>query len=378
MEDWKSSLTLYDKSIEDDDAGLFVNIFRPQLEMPEPDAGDVVIATSIKVQNYRGEVSLITHRSTSLHVYTASKIPKPPKSAKQALGPPLQPKGWVPGDKEHDYVAWLYHSINKDAVPDATTFDSKVNQSRNIRQKFQILSDVKDCQFYDIIGRVIKDPFNQMDKATLWVSDYTENDAFYKFSCDPEDTKDQNGDPCGYITAKSKESSNWPGPYGKRSIQVTCFGLHAEFVSNEVKAGDWVRLRNLQVKYGHNSNNLEGFLREDRSYGSGVQVDILPTDDPENADDHLKAAIRRRKDYEKILKKQQKSIAANQGGKRKADNQGEGNSNQRRAKARAEARAAKFKEIEEHELERQRKKEADLGLNKISMGIRASKITGLC
>ncbi|XXH00084.1 hypothetical protein Hte_006426 [Hypoxylon texense] len=367
--DWKSSLTIYDKSIEHEDTGLLVTIFRPESEMPEPDAGDVVIATSIKVQNYRDEVSLLTHRSTILHVYAASKIPKPPKSAKQALEDPLQPKKWVPGDKEHEYVAWLYHAINKDAVPDATTFDSKVNQSRNLRQKFQILSDVQDGNFYDIIGRVIKDPFNQMDKATLWVSDYTENDAFYKFSYDPEGTsKGQDGDSYGYTTMKSAESSNWPGPYGKRSIQVTCFGLHAEFVSNKVEAGDWVRLRNLHVKYGHNSNNLEGFLREDRGYGvgGGVRVDILPTDDPENADDQLKAAIRRRRDYEKTLKSQRKSLIANQGGKRKGDNQGEGNPKKNAKERRYEQRAAKFKEVEELESKRQSRKEAELGLNKIT------------
>ncbi|KAI1776227.1 hypothetical protein F4818DRAFT_413442 [Hypoxylon cercidicola] len=369
--DWKSSITLYDKSIEDQDAGLVVTIFRPQSKIPEPDAGDVVIASSIKVQSYRGEVSLITHRSTSLHVYAASKIPKPPKSAKQALGPPLKQTKWVPGDKEHEYVAWLYHSIDKDAVPDATTFESRVDQSRNFRQKFQLLSNVQDGQFCDIIGRVIKDPFNQMDKATVWVSDYTENDAFHKFSWDPAGaSKGQDGDPYGYTTLKNTESSNWPGPYGKRTIQVTCFGLHAEYASKEVKAGDWVRLRNLQVKYGHNSNNLEGFLREDRSsYGSGVQIDILlaqgreTTEDRENIDDRLKAAIKRRKDYEKTEKKQKKSLTANQGGKRKA---GGGTTTSKPAKQRrTDIRNAKFKEIDEMELERQRKKEAQLGLNEI-------------
>lgn len=372
MEDWKSALTIYDQTIEHEDAGLVINIFRPLSEMPEPDARDVVVAHSIKVQNYRNEVSLITNHLTSLHVYSAIKIPKPPKSAKQALQPPLGTKKWVPGDKEHEYVAWLYDTIDKGAVPDATAFASRVDQSRNIREKFQLLSNVQEGQFYDIIGQVVKDPFDQLDKATVWISDYTENDAFYKFSWDPEEaTKEKEGDPYGYTTAKNAESSKWPGPYGKRSIQVTLFGMHAELVSKEVTAGTWVRLRNLQVKYGHNSNNLEGFLREDRnSYSSGVRVDVYALDDPDNIDDRLKVAIRRKRDYEKTAKKQQKDIAA-KGFKRKADGQGGAkNSKQRRAEARAAEKAKKFKEIEELESARERRKEEELGINKISMRIR--------
>ncbi|KAI1761443.1 hypothetical protein GGR53DRAFT_505755 [Hypoxylon sp. FL1150] len=367
--DWKSALTIYDKSIEHEDAGLLINVFRPQSAMPEPGARDVVVARSIKVQNYRNEVSLITNRVTSLHVYSALNIPKPPKTAKQALEyTEKKERGWTPGDEEHAYVAWLYHSIDKDAVPDATTFTSRVDQSRNIREKFQVLSNVQEGQFYDIIGRVVKDPFDQMDKATLWISDYTENDAFYKFSWDPEEaSKVKEGDPYGYTTMNNPEASKWPGPYGKRSIQVTCFGLHAEFVNKEVKAGTWVRLRNLQVKYGHNSNNLEGFLREDRySYGSGVQVDIYSLDDPENADDRLKAALRRKRDYEKNAKKQLKSIISN---KRKADGQQEGKLNSRgrrtEKRSKAESKDRKFKEVEELESARVQRKEEELGINKI-------------
>ncbi|KAI0166968.1 hypothetical protein GGR52DRAFT_584823 [Hypoxylon sp. FL1284] len=351
---WKSSLTLFDRSIENEYTGVNVNIFRPKAEMPEPDAGDVVIAHSIKVQNYRGEVSLITHSSTTLHVYSANKIPRPPKSAKDALGAPLQPKRWIPGDKEHEYVAWLYHSINKDDVPDAAAFNIKVDQSRNARQKYQLLKDVQDLQFYDIIGRVVREPYSQIDIATLWISDYTENDQFFEFSSDPTEAPMPQGG-----------TGSWPGPFGKRSIQVTCFGLHAQFALEKVKPGDWVQLRNVQVKYGRNSSNLEGYLREDQSsYGRGIQVDILPVlEDPDNIDDRVKAAIRRRAEYEKSFKRARKSAAANQGGKRKADNQDDAKT--RRKQRRAAERESKFKEIDEMEQERQRKKEAELGLNQI-------------
>ncbi|KAI0834721.1 hypothetical protein F5Y06DRAFT_278247 [Hypoxylon sp. FL0890] len=353
--DWKSALTIYDKSIEDEpDRGLVINIFRPQSEMPEPDAGDIVVIVSAKVQFFRGEVSLITHWSTVIHVYSANEIPNPPKSAKQALKPALRQNDRPPADEVHEYVSKLYHSIDKDAVPDAADFSMQVELSRNFKDKFRTLSQVEDFQFCDIIVNVVKEPFDQMGTTTLWVSDYTENEHFYKFSWDATKISEgQDGDPYGYTTMKSAATNNWTGPYGKRSMQVTCFGPHAEFVIKEVKAGNWVHLRNLQVKYGRNGNNLEGFLREDRTaFQSGLQVDILATDDPDNIDDRLKKAIRRKRDYEKVKKKQQKNFVANEHGK------GGGESKTRRNKKRAPL-TEKFKEIEEKE----REMEAKLGLN---------------
>ncbi|KAI1458905.1 hypothetical protein F4805DRAFT_106459 [Annulohypoxylon moriforme] len=358
--DWKSTITIYDKSIEDEpEKGLPINIFRPQNEMPEPDATDVLVVLSAKLQSYRGEVSLLSHRSTVFHVYSASQIPKPPKSAKQALEAPLRSKDRPPGDPEHEYVAWLYHAVSKDAIPDTDVFSSQVAHSRNFKDKFSSLNDVRDGQFCDTIVNVVRDPFDQMGTTTLWVSDYSENEAFYKFTWNAGDVSEgRDGDPYGYAT-KNVTPSNWAGPYGKRSMQVTCFGIDADFIQKEVKAGDWVFLRNLHVKYGHNRNNLEGFLREDRTaYYSGLKVDILQIDDPETVDGRLKEAIRRKRDYEKLKKQQQKSYAVNENlAKKNAGDLVEGklSSKERRALERAQ----KIKEIDDRERER----EARLGLN---------------
>ncbi|KAI1655599.1 hypothetical protein F4813DRAFT_366624 [Daldinia decipiens] len=365
--DWKSVVTIYDKSIEDEpDKGLVINIFRPELsEIPEPDAGDVVLIIYAKVQSRYNEFSLLSHKSTIIHMYSASKIPRPPKSAKQALLDPVRPSDRRPLDKEHEYVSWLYHSTNKSVIPDAAEFTFQVDQSRNVKDKFKVLSDIQEGQFCDVIVNVIKDPFDQMDKATLWVSDYTENDAFYKFSWDSIDISEgRDGDPYGY-TMKNVTPNTWPGPYGKRSLQITCFGLHGEFVRDEVKAGAWVKLRNLHIKYGHNANNLEGYLREDRSaFNPGVQIDLLSTDDQNNIDQRLKDAIRRKRDYEKAKKSQMKNFAANEsgkgnGGKRKEENQEE---KKRASKLRRmEQRAQKSKWGEEPEPEQ----EAGLDLNEL-------------
>ncbi|KAI1503576.1 hypothetical protein F5X99DRAFT_374806 [Biscogniauxia marginata] len=360
--DWKTTLTIYDKSTEDD-AGLLISIFRPEGEMPRPDAGDVVVIISAKIQLYRGEVSMLSSRSTVIHIYGANEIPKPPKSAKGALRPPCRPNDRPLGDKEHEYVAWLFHSIDKDVIPDAATFDMQVEQSRRSREKFSTLGSVCEGQFCDVIVQVVKEPYDEFDKTTLWVSDYTENDNFYKFSWDgAKISEGRDGDPYGYVNTSIQAASNWSGPYGRRSMQVTCFEPHASYMKSEVKVGQWVRLRNLQVKFGHNMNNLEGFLREDRtSFGGQLQVDILATDDPENCDKRLKDAVRRKLDYEKAKKKQQKSFAATNGdgAKRKAAGEGEMQPNSKMR--RKEMREAAIRKAEEQD----RKAMERLGLNEL-------------
>lgn len=337
-EDWKCSFTIYDKSTEDEYIGLPVNVFRPRAEMPAAAAGDILIVYSAKVQNWRNDISLLTHRNTDVHVYMASKIPAPPGRAEGALQPPTRPNGRLPSAAEHEYAAWLYHSIDKEMVPDSALFQRQAEQSLNIKQKFSVLKDVGDGQFCDIIAQVIK-TYDQMDKVTVWVTDYTENQAFFKFSWDGINVSGgQDGDPYGYLTT-SNPSGGWPGPYGRRAMQITCFEPHASFLRSEVKAGAWVCLRNLQIKYGRNASNLEGFLREDRSkFNSKIQVDIVETTDPDNVDDRLKAAIRRKREYDKTVKQQKKSYLANAAGtKRKGDDAQPQNSKERRSRKRIAA-----------------------------------------
>ncbi|KAI1310053.1 hypothetical protein F5Y03DRAFT_346684 [Xylaria venustula] len=330
--DHKCTITIYDKSIEYELAGLAVSIFRPLKEMPEPAAGDVLVVTSAKVQSYRETRSLITSRATSFHIYAASDIPRPPQSAKDALRSSFGKKKL--GEAEHEYISCLYHFISKDSVPDEATFHQQTDQSAHTRDKFCTLDKIADGKFCDVIVNVVKAPFDEMERTTLWVSDYTENDSFYKFSWDGA-----NGD-----STDIDATSQWTGPFGKRSMQVTCFEPHASFVNSEVELGQWIRIRNLHIKFGGNGLNLEGKLHGDRNF-TRRQIDVLKWDGGEHCDPRLKEAIRRKREYEKLKKKQFKSFVANEGAagnstKRKAGDTEElkSNSKQRRSQARQAAR----------------------------------------
>ncbi|GAW16972.1 hypothetical protein ANO14919_064210 [Xylariales sp. No.14919] len=351
---YKCTITIYDKTIEYDLVGLAVSIFRQLDEMPRPTAGDVIVIHSAKVQSYRERISLITNKSTSLHIYSATGIPRPPESAKDALQSSFGTRKL--GEKEHEYVPCLYHFINKDDIPDATTFQKHVDQSGHTKDKFCKLDNIADSKFCDVIVNVVRAPYDEMDKTTLWVSDYTKNDSFHNFSWDGAK---QSG---GHNEDSYGASSKWAGPFGKLSMQVTCFEPHASQVKSEVQLGQWIRIRNLRIKFGNNALNLEGVLHEDKEF-SRRQVDILEWDG-DNCDARLKEAIRRKLEYEKLKKKQLKSFAENEskgnhGGKRKAG----GNEDQKlnSKKRRNHKREADRKKVEEQD----RQAEERLGLNEL-------------
>lgn len=316
---------MYDESTEEDHEGIDVNVFRPEKEMPLVSAGDIVMLVMVKVQKWNGSLSLLTNFNTDIHVYDGSKIPSPPKPASDALRPPRGRIKREPSDKEHEYVSWMYQQVDKGHVPDQTVFLAKTEQSLNVKEKFTLLKDIKDGKFADIIVQVVREPYDLGDKMTLWVTDYTENPAFFHRTYDNVDeliASERDGDPYGYTkkftakTARSEPESStqrWNGPFGKKTMQVTCWEPHASYIRSNVQMTEWVRLRNVQIGFGRNNTNIEGFLRSDRDqrFMEKMLVDILdPTDDAETIDPRFKEAIRRKRDYEREKKAQLKGIAA--------------------------------------------------------------------
>ncbi|SPQ22028.1 e42c71ff-b66e-4a2f-9b96-fda8cc3d8f9f [Thermothielavioides terrestris] len=350
--DYKCTLTLCDLSTEDGEQhGLKFVIFRPEASMPQVAAGDVVLVTSARVQRYQANpLSLITNRTTSVRVYAASKIPHPPQSAQIALAPGVAPDKYTPGPQEHAYVACLYHKIDKSLIPDEQQFQERAAQSLNVKSKFSLLKDVQEGGFYDLVVQVATDPYVGLDMTSLYVSDYTENPHFYPHAWQGlSDSTLGGGDPYGYgYASPSTPPSNkqWVGPYGKMTIQLTCFEPHATVIRDEVRAGQWIALRNVQVKYGRDGRYLEGFLRGESNDAdpTRVNVHVLETHDPETVDPKLKEAIRRCRDYTREKNKQIKAVKAAHavGLKRKASRSEEPgkdhlNARERRRLARAAA-----------------------------------------
>ncbi|KAJ4413660.1 hypothetical protein N0V82_008389 [Gnomoniopsis sp. IMI 355080] len=365
--DYKCTLTLYDMSTEHDNEDININIFRKQAEMPQVEAGDIVLVSRAKFQVYNGTASLLTSFNTDVFVYEAQRLPhcKRSGSARGALKPPTRQPKREPDAKEDEYVLWLFGRIDQSIILDQQDFVARARQSLNVKDKFSLLQDVRNDKFADLIVQVVREPYDMGDKMTLWVSDYTENDSFFLHTRDRMDWADgvpaRDGDVYGYTNNRKKpkaslddESSKWSGPEGKRSMQLTCWEPHATFILQNVHQGDWVRLRNVQIRYGHNSVNIEGYLRGDREYRDRVYVEIMDTaGDRETLDQRLVDAILRKRAYEKAQKQAHKN-----GEKRKAqDEPQKENSKTKRQKK----RQSKQKAIEEEAA----KKQAALGFNEL-------------
>ncbi|CAM1508412.1 Fc.00g052600.m01.CDS01 [Cosmosporella sp. VM-42] len=355
--DWKCQIRLYDQSIEDEQESLLLNVFRPQTEMPTAGPGDVMLLISVTVQRYRLDpLSLLTNRQTKIHVYEASKIPRPPSNASRALR--SSPKSQAPpGEKENAYVPYLLHYADKSRIPDASEFEVLKIKSGNVKDKFSELKDVREGRFYDIIAQVVKSPFDLGDKMTLWVSDYTANPAFFNHQFGGKDLSGgRDGDPFGYTNKFAGVTSpadvvEWTGPFGTRSIQITVFEPHTDVIrGRNISLNTWVSIKNLHIKLGHNNSNLEGYLRQDREAPEKLGImPLSPIENPESINPQLKEAIRRKRDYERQKKEQVKDIeeAAKAGQKRKAnmvpDSEPKDNTDSRRRKKRAKEQAAKNK-----------------------------------
>ncbi|KUI56789.1 Protection of telomeres protein 1 [Cytospora mali] len=364
--DWKSRITLFDQTTEEWSEGINLDVFLPLDEMPKVEAGDIVIASMVTRQRYKGSLSILTNKTmTDLHVYDVRHIMecRGSRSARGALKPPSRRVRREPDQKEHEYVLWLYNKIDKTVVPDREEVASRAEQTLNIKDKFSLLQDVKEGRFSDIIVQVVKAPYDLGDRTSLWVSDYTENNNFFNKTEKDSDWVDgipiRDGDEYGYTSKWSKSKSSttredkWDGPYGKRSIQLTCWEPHADFIRRNVDVGSWVYLRNVQIGNGKLDTNVEGFLRTDKAYPDRIYVSVLdPQEDRETLDPRLLEAIRRKRDYVKDHKQ-----ALNGGTKRKSEGSVQNENRKSRRKMKREGKAKAYQEQQES------KQAALLGLN---------------
>lgn len=309
--------------------------------------------------------SLIKNWGSSIYLFTAQEIPHPPADATSALAftfskptgayfekdftgkkEPTGKKAPQLSKAELEYVSKLYHTTDKCSVPTVQEFETLQIQSGNY-DKFSELKDVEHGKFYDLIVEVVKEPYDSVGMMSMWVSDYTENDTFYKHSFKGGNiVKGQDADRYEHTSKFPAEKSpgEWGGPFGKRSMQITLFDNHVAVIRDEkIGKGAWISLKNVQVKPGNNGQNTEGFLRGDRNSKFESRIRISRFDlheDPELLDSRLKIAIKRKRDYEEQRKSQLREIqeARNAGQKRKfavlSDVKPQQNSRARRTKKR--------------------------------------------
>jgi hypothetical protein len=347
--EWKADVELFDISTQfDTEFNLVYSIFHNDQDfLSDIECGDVIVILHAKVnalivplcwnfvlnarqvQRYGMRLSLLHNYQTSFYLFAANRMPSLPGDPTPALRETKLPQKRALTAPYLKYVTAFFHTVDKERLPTPQEFNTVKVQSVSIKDKFTELKDVQDAHFYDLKVNVVREPYDTGDKMTLWVSDFTENELFHQFSYDPlanTTSEGQDGDEYGYMSKFAPGSGNstnsWTGPYGRKSLQVTCWGHHADVIrSLKLGLGAWVQMKNVQVKFGHNGGNLEGFLREDSSARERRRIHPLDLGGQAlGLDPQLKEALRRKRDYEKSKKSDLKDIAeaARAGQKRKS------------------------------------------------------------
>jgi protection-of-telomeres protein 1 len=267
-----------------------------------------------------GSISLLSNRYSELYILAAAKVPKSPSGESNARWLSYPPgRRRFPTAAEMNYVIWANSSAKDMELPSDHEFQERKAQSVNIRDKFTLLKDANAGNFYNLIGEVRK-VYDSSGSLTVYLSDYTANSSFYNYPWGGTvDDEGRDGDEYGYIKSK-KTAKDWPGPYGKLTIQLTLYDEHAEFVREYIKVEEWILLKNVQIKYGKIGGVLEGFLRGDQGK-VGVEI-MKQATEPEANDVRWVEAVKRKREYQKKAEQQQQDIqneAAASGDKRNHD-----------------------------------------------------------
>jgi protection-of-telomeres protein 1 len=294
-----------------------------------------------------GVVSVLANVASEFHILPSASIPAAlPRNSKAPWQSIPPSKCRPPSSVETAYIIWANNHIADLCLPELQEFQDRTQQAMNIKQKFSLLKDIKPDSYHDILGEVVK-VYEGSGSMTVYLSDYTANSLFYNHvwgnggNAEPRD-----GDELGYIKSRSKAAKDWPGPFGKMSIQLTLFDEHADFIrEKKLHAKQWLLLKNVKIKFGRMGGCLEGVLRGDRGAFEGkVQVQIMEqSDEPDQIDARWKEAVRRKREWWKKFEQQKQDIldeAAGLGDKRKRGVEvATKNARQRRKELRAAAEA---------------------------------------
>lgn len=145
------------------------------------------------------------------------------------------------------------------------------------------------CQ---LLGQVVTLNTYDSEKCQLYLTDFTENEELvnYKKPGEDDDESGPEGDRFNYVQKKK----NWPGPWGKLTIQVTLWEPHATYAREHLKAGDIALLTYARIKEGR--GGLEASVHEDRRFPEKIHVRKMNDD----SDERVQELMNRRTEYWKI------------------------------------------------------------------------------
>ncbi|KAK2740131.1 hypothetical protein FQN57_006246 [Myotisia sp. PD_48] len=321
----RSSLTDYMTTftVKDSDflspswTGLKIRYFAEEEEsIPKPQEHDIIFLKGIDLGFRQGKLLGTCASMDNVPWIIWRKNTNPLASSPLVIS---KPQSRDPTRAENSYAAHLLSMVSTSPGQPSTQLSSirKEPQHHNSRsfpadkhppyskpQKFSLIQDTRPGVFADLIGQVVK-TFPEYDRFTLYVTDYTTHQELKNHQIPLGEDAARDGDEFNYIA--SRAAKEWPGPYGKMTMQVNLWEPHANYARNYAKVNSFVSLRNVHIKHDRRFGILEGAMHEDRIYPDKVQIEVL---DENTADLRLKELVRRKLEYWKKLRKEKPSSVA--------------------------------------------------------------------
>lgn len=164
------------------------------------------------------------------------------------------------------------------AEPSSTPSESKRKVTAKPKDRFSLIKDLSAHTFADLAVHVVK-MWYQDDRMHLYVTDYTVNKSLFDYGDKSDDENEGEADDTfGFLTRPTREKRAWQGPKGRMTLQVILWDPHSYYTRENVKADDYLLLRNVHVKADRTNGLLEGVMHTDKMYPEKVDVRIIEDD----------------------------------------------------------------------------------------------------
>ncbi|OJD17595.1 hypothetical protein AJ78_02346 [Emergomyces pasteurianus Ep9510] len=299
--------------------GLKIRYFNnDESYLPAPQHGDVVLLRQIKVRPYQGAIIGLCSQADFTPWIIFSKQTNSNGVPQMVMRPGTRDltsteKSYALALMGVDSTIYSNHQTiqaQQVANPAPSLPPAAKPNTSNGRPKFSLIKDLSYGTFVDLVVQVVKTFPEDYQRFLLYVCDYTQNKKLFNYALEEGGPRD--GDEYGYA---SRSKRDWPGPYGKMTLQVTLWEPHSYYAKQNIKENDFVLLQNVNIKMGRMSGVMEGSLHTDRHYPEKVQV--IPINDSDS-DEDIKQLVKRKLEYWKRMKAENPGLHGNDINKRKA------------------------------------------------------------
>ncbi|OLL24907.1 Protection of telomeres protein 1 [Neolecta irregularis DAH-3] len=244
--DYNCSMTICDPTRSLLGSGLMCQMFRPNpKDLPDlKEDGDVLFLRSLRIQLHNSDNQGITTWNTEWCTYSR-------KGSKTV--------GFVLSKEELSYAKELLNWWkNKGGTIAAAGIPASEIAAKPKSKGFTLVKDIQESRFYDIMGEIVKLFTGNGNPVTIYITDYTSNSLVHNVEWGTQ--------------------QKWQGPYGKYTLQVSIWDIHAKAAQQTLKEGGFCWIRNMRGKLNQDGQ-LEGALHGDRTYPDRINVGAIKPHD---------------------------------------------------------------------------------------------------